>query len=177
MGSVGILPLASRLVGVENLADWEGFLVENTYVAYLFSMRKAPSMPRLVSAALVALVLVAATTGCRMGGNPLDCCGPVYCGGTIPPCAQDVRAGSILSPPAGSVMQPAPVEGEVIPEAESSPEPTPAPTPAPKPSASEPSGSWQPAPAPAESPFVEEPSQPEAWQPASSDGWVPRGHG
>ena len=72
-----------------------------SYAAYLFSVRKAPSMPRLLAATMVALALVALTTGCRMGGNPLDYCGPVYCGGTIPPCAQDVRAGSILSPPAG----------------------------------------------------------------------------
>ncbi|MGO8691742.1 MAG: hypothetical protein ACLQLG_19145 [Thermoguttaceae bacterium] len=135
-------------------------------------------MPRLLAATIVALALVAATTGCRMGGNPLDYCGPVYCGGTIPPCAQDVRAGSILSPPTGPVMQPVPVEAETVPQAESSPEPTPAPKPEPKPPTSEPSGSWQPAPAPSsQSPFEEEPTQPEALQPASSDGWVPRGHG
>ena len=78
-------------------------------------------MPRLLAATIVALALVAATTGCRMGGNPLDYCGPVYCGGTIPPCAQDVRAGSILSPPTGPVMQPVPVEAETVPQARKQP--------------------------------------------------------
>ena len=142
-------------------------------------MRKAPFMPRLLAATIVAMALVAVTTGCRMGGNPLDYCGPVYCGGTIPPCAQDVRAGSILSPPTGPVMQPVPVEGETVSQTESSPEPTPAP----KPRAQvrrrrshRVHGSRRRR-RHRSRPFEEEPTQSEALKPASSDGWVPRGHG
>ncbi len=131
--------------------------------------------------AVTLVALLAATMGCRMGENPLDCCGPVYCGGTHPPCAQDVRAGSILSPAVGPEMQPTAAEGEVVPESESpqaelTPAPPPRSEPAPQ-SPSEPQSPSPPSPSRPPSPFVPESSQPQAWQPAaSSDGWVPCSH-
>ena len=94
--------------------------------------------------AVVLVALLAATIGCRVGPNPLDYCGPVYCGGTHPPCAQDVRAGSILSPPVGPMMRPLPGQDDVVPETDSrQAEPTPAP-----PRQSEPAPQPQPQPHP-----------------------------
>ncbi len=59
---------------------------------------------------LAIVALLTATAGCTMCAHPLDYYGPVYCGGTHPPGAQNVRAGSILSPPATmSMPAPAPV--------------------------------------------------------------------
>jgi hypothetical protein len=56
-------------------------------------------MVRTMSA-LLMVTLAVATIGCaRMCSHPLDYYGPVYCGGTHPPGAQNVRAGSILSEP------------------------------------------------------------------------------
>ena len=139
-------------------------------------------MLRANCAALLA-ALLAATIGCRVGPNPLDYCGPVYCGGTHPPCAQDVRAGSILSPPVAPAMRPMPVEGDAVPETDSrAAEPTPAPPPQSEPSPQQQTEPSPQSPAPpqsewkTQSPFVPEASQPQAWQPASSDGWVPRSH-
>ena len=80
---------------LENFADWESFLAENTQAQGLI---EGP-MLRTIST-VVLLTLVAATVGCcRMCAHPFDYYGPVYCGGSHPPTDQDVRAGSVLSPP------------------------------------------------------------------------------
>lgn len=153
-------------------------------------------MPRVLPAVTMFAAMVAVTTGCRMPASPLDYCGPVYRGGTCPPCAQDVRAGSILSPPGGQAMRPTPAtptEDTDRSEPQSDLEPTPAPPesspsePEPSPP-SEPSSSAPPPPSPqwhsaqpqspspsqSPSPFVPEQTQPQTRQPASGDGWTAR---
>lgn len=80
---------------------------------------------------LALLALAVATVGCRGEcAHPLDYYGPVFCGGSHPPTDQDVRAGSILSPPvccpASPAGVPAPAAGvptpalQPVPAAESS---------------------------------------------------------
>ena len=73
---------------------------------------------------LALLTLVAATAGCcRECAHPLDYYGPVFCGGSHPPTDQDIRAGSVLSPPLCRPASPADVPTpalQPVPAAESS---------------------------------------------------------
>lgn len=78
---------------------------------------------------LVLLTLAIATMGCcRECAHPLDYYGPVFCGGSHPPTDQDIRAGSILSPPQCRAASPAETSKpaiEPVPAAESA-QPAPA---------------------------------------------------
>ncbi len=173
----------NRRLPLGNIADWASFLVENTLVSNISSHHEGVSfMPRVLPAVMMFAAIIFTTTGCRMPADRLDYCGPVYRGGTYPPCAQDVRAGSILSPSGGQAMQTTPstpAEDTDRSGSQSELEPTPAPpesSPSPSQSPSEPQSSpeWHsPQPqssSPSPSPFVPEQTR----QPASGDGWTAR---
>ena len=81
-------------------------------------------MFRTISTLVLLTLAAAAIGGCRECAHPLDYYGPVYCGGSHPPTDQDIRAGSILSPPLCPAASPAEVPTpalEPVPAAESSP--------------------------------------------------------
>jgi hypothetical protein len=68
----------------------DGFLLSR-------SEAKADFMVR-TTYAVGLLVLVVATTGCRMGAHPYDYCGPVWSEGKAKNCDPNYRAGSVLNP-------------------------------------------------------------------------------